>query len=101
VRYRQHENNEIGANTSWTANLSRVLSLLNGRFKKWNEINLRALKKAKPFFTRENQKTLEQFESLREANLYERFRLAKNAGLYRQSHIGNIALMGATILRKL
>lgn len=101
VRYRQHENNEIGANTSWTANLSRVLSLLNGRFKKWNEINLRALKTAKPFFTRENQKTLEQFERLREANLHERFRLAKRAKLYRQSHFGTIALMGATILKKL
>ncbi len=101
VRYRQHENNEIGANTSWTANLSRVLSLINGRFKKWNEVNLRALKTAKPLFTCENQKTLEQFERLREANLYQRFRLAKNARLYRQSHIGNIALMGATILKKL
>lgn len=101
ILYRQHDDNEIGANMNWSARMSRVVLLLAGRFKEWNEINIRALEKAKPLLTDENQKTLKQFTKLREANLLERLKLAKNAKLYRQTFFGDIALIGATILKKL
>jgi hypothetical protein len=101
IRYRQHDDNEIGANMGWSARINRVVLLLVGRFKMWNDININALEKSKPFLTRENQKTLEQFAKLREAKLFERIKLAKSAKLYRQTLLGDIALIGATILKKL
>lgn len=101
ILYRQHDNNQIGANMTWSARMSRIHMLLAGRFKEWNDINIRALEKAKPLLTDENQKKLEQFIKLRQANFLERLKLAKNAKLYRQTLFGNIALIGATILNKL
>jgi len=101
IRYRQHEGNEIGANINWSSRFNRVILLLQGRFKKWNELNIEALKKAKNHLTDQNKKTLEEFEKLRNANFIERLKLARNAKLYRQTLFGDIALIGATILKKL
>lgn len=101
VLYRQHEDNEIGANMGWTARISRIFMLLSGSFRNWNDINISSLLKAKPLFTDENQKTLEQFVKLREAGFFTRLKLAKNLKLYRQTLFGDIALIGATILKKL
>jgi len=101
VRYRQHEDNEIGANVGWSARMNRIFLLLTGRFRQWNEINVRALEKAKPHLTNENQKLLEQFVNLREASFFERLKLAKNMKLYRQTLFGDLALIGATLFKRL
>lgn len=101
VRYRQHCDNEIGANTSWSARLSRVGLLLAGRYRQWNEVNITALNKARYLLTDENQYRLDLFLSLRHNSLINRLKLAKEAGLYRQTFFGNLALIGATILNKL
>lgn len=101
IRYRQHQNNEIGANNDLTARFNRIRLLLAGRFRDWNEINVTALNEARHLLTEENQYRLDLFLSLRHNNLINRLRLAREAKLYRQTFFGNLALIGAIILNKL
>ncbi len=101
IRYRQHDDNEMGANNGWSARMNRAILLLVGRFKQWNEININALVASKLLLTEENQKTLEQFIKLRQAKFFERLKLAKKVKLYRQTLFGDIALIGATLFNKL
>jgi glycosyltransferase involved in cell wall biosynthesis len=101
ILYRQHENNNFGANTSVRAKLVRVKMLFSGAFRDWNKINTAALKRARQYLTEENQKTLDLFILLREANFIQRLLIARKIKLYRQSLMGTIALMGATLFKKL
>ena len=45
VKYRQHSMNLLGANNSLKARLFRINNLLNGKFRIWNNINLKNLLK--------------------------------------------------------
>lgn len=101
TRYRQHCDNEIGANIGWSARVNRAVLVLAGRFKQWNDTNINALVRMKPLFTTENQKTLDQFVKLRQTTFLERLKLIKKIRLYRQTIFGDIGLLGATILKKL
>lgn len=101
IRYRQHDDNEMGANITWKARVNRLSLLLVGRFRYWNNINISALERNCHLLTEENQKVLDTFHKQREASLLDRLRLAKKAGLYRQTLFGNIALIVATLLKKL
>jgi glycosyltransferase involved in cell wall biosynthesis len=40
VRYRQHDENLVGMNSSWSARLVRLRMLWHGRFRQWNDMNL-------------------------------------------------------------
>jgi glycosyltransferase involved in cell wall biosynthesis len=101
ILYRQHENNEMGANTSWAARLNRLSMLLVGTFREWNNINISALKQVSYLLTEENKRVLELFCVQRDAGLFKRLKLASELRLYRQTLFGNIALIGATLLKKL
>lgn len=101
IRYRQHVDNEMGSNTTWAARVNRLSLLLLGRFREWNDINISALKMNRHMLTEESQRVLDIFCRLRGAGLSRRLKLAKQAGLYRQTLPGNIALIGATLLKKL
>jgi glycosyltransferase involved in cell wall biosynthesis len=101
ICYRQHDDNEMGANTGWAARLNRLSLLLIGRFREWNNINISALKQISHMLTEENRKVLEMFCIQREAGFIERLKLGWKIRLYRQTLFGDIALIGATILKKL
>jgi hypothetical protein len=100
TRYRQHDNNLIGANHDWGARLTRVRQLLNGRFQNWNELNLKALDQARYLLTLENQYRLDLFIALRQTKILRRLIMARKVGLYRQTYLGNLALHGAMLLNK-
>lgn len=101
IRYRQHDDNEMGSNITLTARLNRISMLLVGRFREWNDINIAALKQVSHMLTADNQLILEMFCEQREAALLDRLKLAKKTRLYRQTFFGNIALIGATVFKKL
>jgi glycosyltransferase involved in cell wall biosynthesis len=99
--YRQHSNAIVGANSSFRARLDRVLYVLNGRFKNWNDINYTALCKIRHLLTKDSQDILDMFGRFRGAHLKDRIRLLELCGLYRQTWQGSLSLWLATIINKI
>lgn len=100
LKYRQHSNNLIGANTSWAARLHRIRGLLQGRFRTWNDINLKALSEHKHILTSTNQHVLNDFIEARQSSLLKRLMLFKRSGIYRQTLFGNLGLLLGVFLNK-
>ena len=100
LKYRQHSNNLVGANTSWRARLVRIRGLLQGRFRTGNDINLKALSEHVHLLTRDNLEILSDFIEARQSSLIKRLFLFKRSGIYRQTLFGNLGLLLGIILNK-
>jgi len=101
ILYRQHNGALVGGNNTFTAKLERVWMLLQGRFKNWNTQNVTALKKANNLLLKSNQESLRTFETLRGANLKDRFRMLQIGGYYRQTRKGTLSLFLALLINKI
>ena len=101
IYYRQHAENQIGANDTPRAQLRRIVMLLNGRFREWNEINIAALRASGHRLSAENLAVLEDFACLRKGGLFARFSRFLRLGLYRQSRPGTLALWLSVFLHRL
>ncbi|OPA99847.1 glycosyl transferase family 2 [Pseudomonas fluorescens] len=99
--YRQHDENLIGSNSSWAARMVRLKMIFQGRFYEWNEQNICALESVKHCLREEHQATLERFKRARTTTLFRRVRGFQSAGLYRQTLMGNLGLILATLLKKI
>ncbi|SEL40372.1 Glycosyl transferase family 2 [Roseovarius azorensis] len=102
VLYRQHSGNQIGANDTLRARGKRMMMVLRGQFRLWNDINIRALQGSAHRFTPENQALLEGFARMRDSRfcLHRLWRLWR-LGLYRQHLPGSCALWLSALLRRL
>ncbi|WP_417508916.1 glycosyltransferase family 2 protein [Methylophaga sp.] len=101
VKYRQHDNNEIGTNLTWNARLNRIKMVLNGRFCDWNDTNTIALHKNRHLLTECNQRTLDTFMNARRSSGIKQMYLIIKSDVYRQTIIGNIALYTAALFNRL
>jgi hypothetical protein len=101
VRYRQHRDNLIGTNGTWSARFQRAHMLLRGRFGKWSQMNVAALQTMRPHLTVENQTRLDDFAKARQGGLLARLAAFGRSGVYRQTRLGNLGLVAAVILKKL
>ena len=101
VLYRQHGSNAMGAHAGARARMARVGTLLSGRYRGWNDLNLAALRAIPGVLTAENGKLVEQFAEMRQAPPPRRMRMLRQMGLYRQSRSGNAALWLAAALGRL
>lgn len=102
LRYRQHNRNEIGSQVKWMARSRRLRMLLSGRFKTWNDSNIRALKSIEPILDPKSRDTLERFcRARRDARLLSRLRHLRRSGVYRQTLLSNLSLIAAVLLRKM
>ena len=90
--YRQHAENQIGANDGWRARMTRMTMILKGRYAAWNAANIATLEASAHRLTAENQALLERFAALRRENLPARLRRFASLGLYRQSRLAQAAL---------
>jgi glycosyltransferase involved in cell wall biosynthesis len=99
--YRQHDGALVGGNNSLSAKIERVRMLWQGRFHNWNSQNIVALKGAKHLLVKNHQEILKLFETLRAANLSDRFRLIEVCGLYRQTRRGTLSLFLAVLMKKI
>ncbi|MDQ2634787.1 MAG: glycosyltransferase family 2 protein [Pseudomonadota bacterium] len=98
VRYRQHANNLVGANTSWAARRGRLRRLLGGQLAEWNEINLAALEKNRDLLTADAITALELFSRARKENLLKATASLTRSGVYRQTPQGTLTLWAALAL---
>lgn len=101
VRYRQHGSNLVGANSSWTARAVRLRMILQGRFKRWNDLNLHALQSLQHRLTEENRAILQRFIAARKAPLWKRIQGIRASGVYRQTRLGTLSLLIAALFRKI
>ena len=83
------------------ARLIRIRKLLQGHFRKWCDINIKALLKNKHLLTDSNQKVLDDFIKARQSNLFKRLYFFKRSGIYRQTLFGNLGLIIGIILNKI
>lgn len=98
VLYRQHAQNQIGANDTAWARIVRLQQLAAGRFQSWNTANIAALERSNHWLTPDARQTLAMFKSIRGAGLANRLRALRQSGVYRQTCAGNVALTAAVLL---
>lgn len=101
VAYRQHSNNQIGSNKGFAAALKRFKMLLLGEWVAWNDRNSAALIKNAFLLSSENRELLKAFYTMRKGTLVQRLRTWWQIGLYRQTLLGQLTLLFATIFRRL
>lgn len=101
MQYRQHDENVIGSNSGWAARLIRLRMVFQGRFYEWNEQNIHALEAMRHRLCKEHQVTLAHFKDARGQKLFRRVLGIRLAGLYRQTFLGNLGLILATLLKKI
>ena len=102
LKYRQHENSLIGANLGWRAQMIRVRMAFRGRFHDWNSTNIAALKSVPAHLIKpQNRAVLTLFTKARNANLLKRLQYFRRSGVYRQTVLGNVALIIGAILKRL
>jgi glycosyltransferase involved in cell wall biosynthesis len=101
LKYRQHSDNLIGSNLGWRARFNRVCMMLKGRFHNWNATNIAALRRLPAHLLHpKNREALALFAKARCASLPKRLYYLRQSGVYRQTLIGNMGLLLATILNR-
>jgi len=101
ILYRQHPDTTIGARASFKAKITRIPFVINGQFKKWNDLNYVALCNIRHLLTQDNQDILDIFGKYRKAKLKDRIRLLEVCGVYRQTWSGTLLLWLAIIINKI
>jgi glycosyltransferase involved in cell wall biosynthesis len=101
VRYRQHNGNLVGTNSTWHDRFIRIRMLWAGRFRDWSDRNITGLKQIHNRLTPESRDTLERFAAARKRSLILRLVGLKRSGVYRQTLLGNIGLIVAAILNRI
>jgi glycosyltransferase involved in cell wall biosynthesis len=100
VCYRQHAHNVIGANISWTARMHRLHMLQQGRFRRWEDLNVAALARLRLRMSAENQRIFDLFRKARHEPLLRRATIFAQSGVYRQPMLGNLGLVAAMLLNR-
>lgn len=101
VFYRQHANALVGEKKSLGARFKRFSLVMGGRFREWADQNIGCLDAAYPLLTPLSREDLKTFKELRQATLFERVRLFRKGGFYRQTRVDSLSLLIAVILKKL
>jgi glycosyltransferase involved in cell wall biosynthesis len=100
VRYRQHGRNLVGSNKGFAARMHRLRMLARGRFRHWSDLNIRALARLQPRMTAESRQIFDLFCGARHRPMLRRATMFAQAGVYRQTLLGNLGLAVAVALRK-
>jgi len=101
IGYRQHPGNAIGGGMGQLGRVKRLWELLTGKFSRWSDRNLAALELCADLLTEQSRATLARFKQLRRSGPLRATRLLLQAGIYRQTLKGNIALGIAVALRRI
>ncbi|NNJ68871.1 MAG: glycosyltransferase family 2 protein [Boseongicola sp.] len=96
--YRQHQENQIGANDTLKARLSRLKRLVRGEFSQWREAHFEALIAAEKWLSNDANLTLSCCAQLKSNRIGKRISSLQESGLYRQTVFGSAALRLATLI---
>lgn len=98
--YRQHARNVIGANLGVRARLRRIAMVLNGEFRRRNDVNLAALGRSAHRLIPANRDIVRSFSEARQSSLLLALAAMLSLGLYRQTTASTWALWCAVLLRR-
>ncbi len=102
LKYRQHPNNLIGSNLGLRARLIRIRMMFKGRFYNWSAINIAALRRLPAHLLQpKNREILALFAKARCASLPKRLYYLRQSGVYRQTSLGNLGMLVATLLKRI
>jgi len=101
IRYRQHADNLIGTNRGFIQKIDRLVRLLRGRYRDWNDTNLAALSQCRAWLTEENKAALDRFLVSRKKWFVPRVFGVWRTGVRRQSHLGNLGILIAALMNKI
>lgn len=101
VLYRQHNEAIIGANTALKSKLKRVLNVINGNFKIWNEKNSKALTFSRKYLTEKSKNTFDKFNHYKNDSTLKRIFILSRSGVYRQTITGSLLILLACIFKKI
>jgi glycosyltransferase involved in cell wall biosynthesis len=101
VRYRQHEGNLVGTNNTWPARFVRMRMLLRGGLRDWSELNVAALQRMRPHLTPHSLRCFDEFCKARYSSLLPRLLAMRRSTVHRQTLLGNLALIAASLLKKI
>jgi hypothetical protein len=72
-----------------------------GRFRHWSDLNVIALTRLRPRMSAENRQVFDLFCKARHRPLLQRAKMFAQAGVYRQTLLGNLGLAVAVVLKKI
>lgn len=101
VDYRVHPSNVVGSNRSFGSVMRRARMVWKGRFRTWNDQNIQSLDRIRDLMLEENKAALDLFNRSRYLGLVPRLCGLLRSGVYRQTLLGNFALLFAAIFRKI
>jgi hypothetical protein len=101
LRYRQHGSNLVGSNIFFRSKLHRILHLLIGKFKIYNDIHIEALLKIKSKISENNLRILDDYCKIRKEKIPRSIFIFFRSGIYRQTSLDNFGLLVGIILKKL
>ena len=103
VRYRQHDNNQVGSNIGWQATVNRLQRMFFGRhYTQWNDKHVAALRARADALTPANRAALEAFHQARHAPLpWTRMVWLRRSGVFRQPGIQQFILWLGCIARRI
>ena len=97
VKYRRHNGNLMGSNLGCKAALSRIVMLINGRYRCWIDQNTKALSMNKAFLDGRCNLVLDKFCSMRASLPLLRPYYIWQMKIYRQSVLGTLGISIASI----
>ena len=92
IRYRTHSHNVFGANVGWRSRINRLQMLKAGDFEHWSALNIAALERFRSCMTPENRSLYNLFCESRKGGFFGRQLGFLQAGVYRQTLLGNMGL---------
>jgi glycosyltransferase involved in cell wall biosynthesis len=101
IRYRTHSQNVVGANVGWRNRIHRLQMLKAGDFEHWSALNIAALERFRSHMTPENRSLFDLFCESRKRGFFGRQLGFLQAGVYRQTLLGNIGLAVAVWTKRI
>ena len=101
ILYRQHGENQIGANRGLRSKLRRFRAMLGGTYQQWNDLNVAALEPNMDLLTPEAQEVLTRFSRGRRGSFLTRLNMLRQTGLRRKGTVNQLTLWLAAALNKL
>ncbi|MFT3719035.1 glycosyltransferase family 2 protein [Pseudorhodoferax sp.] len=101
VRYRQHGNNIVGANSGWKLRVKRLHMHWAGKFHAWSGMNVDALTRVRHLLTPKSVEILSHFSSARDGGFVERMIGFWRSGVYAQTPFAFLSFLLLTLLKKL
>jgi len=100
VDYRQHSNALVGENRSINSKIKRILMLLDGRYKRWTDQNIKALDTISNELPLHSKQTFDFFKKIKSSSFFVGVFIFIYSGIRRQTFMGNAALAIAVLIKR-